>query len=84
LSAGRANDELTEYESARRESDIERDLFKVRNVKPLWSRFGLLPGVTLGGLDMWMNEIARRIDLPHVEARKGRQRYAKADICHSA
>ena len=25
----------------------------VRNVKPLWSRFGTLVGVALGGLDMW-------------------------------
>jgi electron-transferring-flavoprotein dehydrogenase len=29
----------------------------VRNVKPLWTKFGLILGVTLGGLDMWMNEL---------------------------
>jgi electron-transferring-flavoprotein dehydrogenase len=57
LSAGRANDELTGYENAWRDSDIGRDLFKVRNVKPLWSRFGLIPGVALGGFDMWTNEL---------------------------
>jgi electron-transferring-flavoprotein dehydrogenase len=57
LSAGRANDELTDYEDSWRESDIGRDLFKVRNVKPLWSRFGLLPGVAFGGFDMWTNEL---------------------------
>ena len=28
---------------------------RVRNVKPLWSRFGTLGGVALGGLDMWTN-----------------------------
>ena len=28
-----------------------------RNVKPLWSRFGLALGVGLGGLDMWTNEL---------------------------
>ena len=58
LNAGRANDELTSYEEAWRGSDIGRDLFKVRNVKPLWSRLGLAAGVAFGGLDMWTNELA--------------------------
>jgi electron-transferring-flavoprotein dehydrogenase len=57
LAAGRAHDELTAYEDAWRASDIGRDLFKVRNVKPLWSKLGLAIGVALGGLDMWMNEL---------------------------
>ena len=26
-------------------------------MKPLWSRFGLVLGVGLGGLDMWTNEL---------------------------
>ncbi|WP_244487909.1 4Fe-4S dicluster domain-containing protein, partial [Aminobacter sp. DSM 101952] len=30
---------------------------KVRNVKPLWSRFGTILGVGLGGLDMWLNTL---------------------------
>src|SRR5437763_8503993 len=42
LAAGRANDELASYEAAWRSSDFGRDLRKVRNVKPLWSRFGTL------------------------------------------
>jgi electron-transferring-flavoprotein dehydrogenase len=58
LAAGRANDELTAYEESWRGSDIGRDLFKVRNVKPLWSRLGLALGVPLGALDMWTNELA--------------------------
>ncbi|MGA2792197.1 MAG: electron transfer flavoprotein-ubiquinone oxidoreductase [Roseiarcus sp.] len=58
LNAGRANDELTAYEEAWRGSDVGRDLFKVRNVKPLWSRLGLAFGVAFGGLDMWTNELA--------------------------
>ncbi|HKQ94045.1 MAG TPA: 4Fe-4S dicluster domain-containing protein, partial [Aestuariivirgaceae bacterium] len=33
------------------------DLWKVRNVKPLWSKLGLVGGLVLGGLDMWMNEL---------------------------
>ena len=55
IAAGRANDELTDYDRAWRQSDIGRDLWKVRNVKPLWSRFGTIGGVVLGGLDMWTN-----------------------------
>jgi electron-transferring-flavoprotein dehydrogenase len=57
LVAGRANDELTTYEEGWRGSEIGRDLYKVRNVKPLWSRMGLALGVALGGLDMWTNEL---------------------------
>jgi electron-transferring-flavoprotein dehydrogenase len=55
LKAGRANDELADYETAWRSSAIGSDLWKVRNVKPLWSRFGTLYGIALGGLDMWTN-----------------------------
>ena len=44
LAAGRANDELASYDAAWRDSDIGRDLWKVRNAKPLWSRFGTLAG----------------------------------------
>jgi electron-transferring-flavoprotein dehydrogenase len=57
IAAGRARDELAGYEAAWRESAVGRDLRRVRNVKPLWSRFGTLAGVTLGGLDMWANTL---------------------------
>ena len=57
LSAGRAYDELSDYENGWRGSEIGRDLNKVRNVKPLWTRLGLALGVPLGGLDMWTNEL---------------------------
>ena len=57
IAAGRANDELAGYEAAWRSTDIGKDLKKVRNVKPLWSRFGTLVGVGLGGLDMWLNTL---------------------------
>ena len=57
ISAGRANDELTGYEEGWRDSDIGMDLKLVRNVKPLWSRFGTVAGVALGGLDMWSNAL---------------------------
>ncbi|WP_432284487.1 electron transfer flavoprotein-ubiquinone oxidoreductase [Aminobacter sp. BA135] len=57
IGAGRANDELASYEAAWRSTDIGKDLKKVRNVKPLWSRFGTILGVSLGGLDMWLNTL---------------------------
>jgi electron-transferring-flavoprotein dehydrogenase len=57
LSAGRANDELIEYEQAWRTSEIGSDLWKVRNVKPLWSKFGTGLGVLLSGFDMWTNTL---------------------------
>jgi len=56
LAEGRANDELLSYEQAWRGSDIGSDLRKVRNVKPFWSRFGLV-GVGIGAIDMWLNTL---------------------------
>ena len=57
IAAGRQHDELAGYEEAWRASDIGRDLKRVRNVKPLWSRFGTFVGVGLGGIDMWTNQL---------------------------
>ncbi|HWV52212.1 electron transfer flavoprotein-ubiquinone oxidoreductase [Pseudorhodoplanes sp.] len=57
LSAGRSNDELSGYEAAWRGSPVGKDLWPVRNVKPLWSKFGTIVGVALGGLDMWTNTL---------------------------
>ena len=57
LKSGRANDELAAYEARWRTSAIGRDLWKVRNAKPLWSRLGTLPGIALAGLDMWSNTL---------------------------
>jgi electron-transferring-flavoprotein dehydrogenase len=57
LVAGRANDELSEYDTSWRSSAIGTDLWKVRNAKPLWSRFGTILGIGLGGFDMWMNTL---------------------------
>lgn len=55
IQAGRASDELTAYETEVREGAIGQDLKKVRNVKPIWSKSGLMASLTLGGLDMWTN-----------------------------
>ncbi|MCZ8186691.1 MAG: electron transfer flavoprotein-ubiquinone oxidoreductase [Beijerinckiaceae bacterium] len=57
LAEGRAGDELLAYEQAWRSSEIGKDLKKVRNVKPLWSKFGTWIGVPLGAVDMWCNEL---------------------------
>jgi electron-transferring-flavoprotein dehydrogenase len=54
---GREGDELTAYEEAYRGSWVYEDLARVRNVKPLWSKLGLVGGLTLGGLDMWFNQL---------------------------
>lgn len=57
IKAGRAQDELSAYEEGWRGSDIGKDLHKVRNIKPMWSKYGLVGGVALGGLDMWTNDL---------------------------
>ncbi|MDQ3560700.1 MAG: electron transfer flavoprotein-ubiquinone oxidoreductase [Pseudomonadota bacterium] len=56
IAEGRSHDALEGYEAAWRGSEIGRDLKRVRNVKPLWSRYGTLRGVALGGIDMWTNQ----------------------------
>jgi electron-transferring-flavoprotein dehydrogenase len=57
LSEGRANDELASYDAAWRDGDIGRDLWRVRNAKPLWSKLGTFLGIAAGGLDMWCNTL---------------------------
>jgi electron-transferring-flavoprotein dehydrogenase len=57
LAQGRVHDELSSYEAAWRASPIGRDLWRVRNAKPLWSKLGTFAGVALGGLDMWTNTL---------------------------
>jgi electron-transferring-flavoprotein dehydrogenase len=57
IKAGRSGDELAAYEKDVREGAIGRDLRKVRNVKPLWSKYGLMASLLGGGLDMWTNSL---------------------------
>ena len=57
LADGRQHDELTEYQTAYDASWVAKDLKKVRNAKPLWSKLGTFWGVALGGLDMWCTTI---------------------------
>ena len=53
IAAGREGDELVEYEADVRSGPIASDLKRVRNVKPAWSRTGMIGSLMLGGIDMW-------------------------------
>jgi electron-transferring-flavoprotein dehydrogenase len=55
IAEGRAHDEIDGYERAWRTSPIGRDLKRVRNAKPLWSRLGTVAGVLATGFDLWTN-----------------------------
>ena len=57
IGAGRAGDTLAEYDTAVHEGPIGKDLRQVRNVKPLWSNYGLTASLALGGMDMWTNNL---------------------------
>lgn len=57
IKADRANDELTDYEPAFRNSWVYKDLHKVRNARPSLSKFGLKLGTIYAGLDMWLNNL---------------------------
>ncbi|MEL6511521.1 MAG: electron transfer flavoprotein-ubiquinone oxidoreductase [Pseudomonadota bacterium] len=57
IKEGRTSDTLEMYEEELRSGPIAKDLKRVRNVKPLWSKYGLLGGLVLGAVDMWMANI---------------------------
>ena len=57
IAAGREGDELTAYAEAVARGPIAADLKPVKNVKPLWSKWGMVPSLALGGLDMWVSSL---------------------------
>ncbi|HXC56434.1 MAG TPA: electron transfer flavoprotein-ubiquinone oxidoreductase [Rhizomicrobium sp.] len=57
LGAGRAADTLDAYEDSWRASPIYKDLSRVRNFKPLWSRLGTYLALPFMGLDLWTNQL---------------------------
>ncbi|MGD0531947.1 MAG: electron transfer flavoprotein-ubiquinone oxidoreductase [Methyloceanibacter sp.] len=57
LDAGRSRDVLDAYPESVGASSMTKELKRVRNVKPLWSRLGTRLGVMLGGIDMWLNTL---------------------------
>jgi len=60
IAAGREGDELVEYEQDVRTGPIAHDLKRVRNVKPAWSRTGMVGSLMLGGMDMWVASLFNR------------------------
>ena len=57
LNAGRGGDELVEYQKAYEESWVASELKKVRNAKPILSKFGTLIGGAVGMFDLWTNHL---------------------------
>jgi len=57
--AGRAGDELAEYQAAYESSWVYKELRAVRNAKPYLSKFGTTVGGALGLFDMWFSSILR-------------------------
>jgi len=57
LRAGREGDELAAYEQDLRTGPVAKDLKRVRNVKPLWSKYGLVASLMGGGIDMWVANV---------------------------
>ena len=57
IGAGRSGDTLDGYDTEVRDGAIGKDLKRVRNVKPLWSKYGLTASLAVGGADMWLNNL---------------------------
>ena len=57
LGEGRSGDVLDAYQTAYETSAVARDLKRVRNAKPLWSKLGTLLAMPLIGLDLWTNQL---------------------------
>ena len=60
IGAGREGDVLESYDAEVRGGPIGKDLKAVRNVKPLWSNYGLAASLAVGGASMWINNILGR------------------------
>jgi len=57
VTQGRQGDELKAYADAFKTSWVAKELKKVRNAKPLWTKFGTIVGIGLTGLDLWINTL---------------------------
>ena len=75
IGADRQRDKLEDYGTAVRTGPIGQDLRKVRNAKPLWSKFGTAIGIALGGIDMWLNTVIPGIGLGYT-AKHGKPDHA--------
>ncbi len=68
--AGRGHDTLDGLNERVLATGIGDELASVRNVKPLWSRFGLFLGIALGGLDMWSRALLKASPIGNLSHRK--------------
>ncbi|WP_419255435.1 electron transfer flavoprotein-ubiquinone oxidoreductase [Caulobacter sp. ErkDOM-YI] len=57
LAAGRASDELVEYQDAFEKSWVAKELKVVRNAKPLLGKLGTFLGGAVGMFDMWVTHL---------------------------
>jgi electron-transferring-flavoprotein dehydrogenase len=83
LGEGRAQDELVAYSDDVLNGPIARDLKRVRNAKPLLSRFGTALGTALSGADMWANTILPGVGLGYT-LKHGKPDYASLKPAHLA
>lgn len=60
IAAGRQHDVIADFGKRVMQTGIADELIAVRNVKPLWSRFGTLLGAIAGGAEMWATAILGR------------------------
>jgi len=75
IRAGRSGDVLESYEEAYEDSWVKTDLSRVKNTKPLISRFGTIMGAVLGMPDMWMRYLLRFGYLPTLKHGKADYTY---------
>jgi len=71
--AGRSGDQLVEYQAAYEKSWVYQELKRVRNAKPLLTKFGTTLGGALGLFDMWFGTLFGGLSL------FGTQKHAKTD-----
>ena len=57
IKEGRQGDELFAYQEAYEQSSVRKELFAVRNVKPLLSKLGTALGTMMGGVEMWTTKL---------------------------
>jgi len=57
IASGRSGDALTEYETAYESSWVRKELYIVRNAKPLWTRFGTWLGSMMFMADLHISSL---------------------------
>ncbi|EJF76052.1 electron transfer flavoprotein-ubiquinone oxidoreductase [Bartonella alsatica] len=57
LAQGRAHDEVKAIEEHWRKGPIGKDLYQVRNAKPLWTKYGTKYGIKIAGFDIWWQQL---------------------------